>query len=226
MKKIISFSLWGNNPKYTVGATKNAELAKEIYPGWIARFYVSKSVPKQVVDSLIKSGSEIVPMNIDGDCTGMFWRFLPANEKDVIMISRDTDSRLNFREKFAVDNWLSSGKSFHIMRDHPNHNTSILGGMWGARENTLKNIKEMIEDYLKEDFLQVPLQRCGTFYGLDQMFLKQKIYPIIKNNVCVHDEFFEKTLFPTKRIDYEFVGDVFDERDNRHPEYWKLLVPK
>ena len=30
MKKIISFSLWGDNPVYTQGAIRNAELAKEI----------------------------------------------------------------------------------------------------------------------------------------------------------------------------------------------------
>jgi len=39
MKKIVAFSLWGNNPKYTVGAVRNAELTPSIYPGWTARFY-------------------------------------------------------------------------------------------------------------------------------------------------------------------------------------------
>jgi len=34
-KKIISFSLWGDKPMYTIGAIKNAKLAEEIYPGWI-----------------------------------------------------------------------------------------------------------------------------------------------------------------------------------------------
>ena len=34
MKKIISLSLWGDNPVYTQGAIRNAELAKEIYPDW------------------------------------------------------------------------------------------------------------------------------------------------------------------------------------------------
>ena len=38
MKKVISFSLWGDNPKYTIGAIKNAELIDTIYPGWIGRF--------------------------------------------------------------------------------------------------------------------------------------------------------------------------------------------
>ena len=30
MKKVIGFSVWGDNPKYTIGAIKNAKLAKEL----------------------------------------------------------------------------------------------------------------------------------------------------------------------------------------------------
>ena len=29
-KKVITFSLWGNNPRYTVGAIKNADLAAQM----------------------------------------------------------------------------------------------------------------------------------------------------------------------------------------------------
>ena len=29
--------------------------------------------------------------------------------------------------------------------------------------------------------------------------------------------------FPTKRIDYDFIGDVFDENEVRHPDYWRLI---
>jgi hypothetical protein len=29
----IAFSLWGENPKYLVGAVRNAELAPLLYPG-------------------------------------------------------------------------------------------------------------------------------------------------------------------------------------------------
>ena len=47
--KIISFCLWGDNPKYTEGAIKNAQLASEIYPGWKCRFYVGQSVPSIVL---------------------------------------------------------------------------------------------------------------------------------------------------------------------------------
>ena len=53
MKRLITFSLWGDNPFYTEGAYRNAELAKEIYPDWICRFYVAgKNTPQEVIDKL------------------------------------------------------------------------------------------------------------------------------------------------------------------------------
>jgi hypothetical protein len=99
------------------------------------------------------------------------------------------------------------------MRDHPHHNREILGGMWGVRNGLLKNIKELINDYTKGDFWQV-----------DQNFLREKIYPLVINNSFTHDSYLNYNTnskpFPSKRINREFVGDVFDENENRHPEYY------
>jgi hypothetical protein len=213
MKKVISFSLWGDNPKYTIGAIRNAELTSIIYPGWISRFYCGESVPTDIIKTLISlPNTEVVMMGVDGDWTGMFWRFYACEDSE-IMLSRDTDSRLSLREKLAVDEWISSDKDFHIMRDHPYHNTEILGGMWGVRNGLLKNIKELINDYTKGDFWQV-----------DQNFLREKIYPLVINNSFTHDSYLNYNTnskpFPSKRINREFVGDVFDENENRHPEYY------
>lgn len=216
MKKIISFSLWGSNPKYTIGAIRNAELTPIIYPGWTSRFYCGKTVPKNIIDSL-KSlpHTEVIIMDEDGDWTGMFWRFYSCEDSD-ITISRDTDSRLNLREKIAVDEWLNSDKDFHIMRDHPYHNTLILGGMWGVKNGLLRNIKNLINDYNK-----------GNFWQVDQNFLKEKIYPLISNNCLVHDSFFNyephSIKFKTERINQEFVGEIFDENDIRKPKDYKVI---
>lgn len=217
MKKIISFSLWGDDPKYTVGAVKNALLTEQIYPGWTSRFYVGSSVPIDIIITLKSfENVEVIEMKEPGDWTGMFWRFYTCEDAD-IMLSRDTDSRLSMREKLAVDEWLSSDKNFHIMRDHPYHTTEILGGMWGCRNGILKNIKKHINDYSKGDFWQV-----------DQNFLKEKIYPIVKNDLFVHDSYLyyneEKKLFPSERINKEFVGDVFDQNNQRNPDYYKLIL--
>jgi hypothetical protein len=216
MKKIISFSLWGDNPKYTIGAIKNAELIDTIYPGWIGRFYCGKSVPIDIIEILkTYTNVEVIEMEENGDWSGMFWRFYACEDSDV-MISRDTDSRLNLREKNAVDEWLNSDKDFHIMRDHPYHNALILGGMWGVRNGILKNIVDLIKNYNKGDFWQV-----------DQNFLREQIYPIVVNTSFVHDSYHNLNSwsknFSIERIDQEFVGDVFDEHNQRHSQYYKLI---
>ena len=214
--KVIAFSLWGSNPIYTIGAIRNADLAKELYPEWKCWFYTGKSCPKKIVQQLkSRDNCLVIPMEDEGDWTGMFWRFLPASDPLVeVMISRDTDSRLNEREKEAVGEWITSYKAFHIMRDHPYHGTEILGGMWGAKRGCLVDMKSLVDNYVKGDFWQV-----------DQNFLRDVIYNKIKDDCMVHDEFFERKPFPSSRANKHFVGMAFDENDNPlHPEHMKLII--
>lgn len=216
MKKVVSFSLWGNNPKYTIGAIENAKLVNKIYEGWIARFYCGKSVPEDIINQLKSfNNAEVILMNEQGDWTGMFWRFMACEDADV-MLSRDTDSRISNREKEAVYEWLDSDKDFHIMRDHPHHNTQILGGMWGCRNGILSNIRELVDKYNKGDFWQT-----------DQNFLREVVYDKVKESSIIHDSYFNiekwKRPFPSNRVDKEFVGDVFDENNIRHSEYFKYI---
>jgi hypothetical protein len=210
MDKIIAFSLWGDDPKYTIGAIRNVEIAKELFPDWICRIYYGDDVPKDIISRLISLGAVTVDMGI-GEWNGMFWRFYAADDDDV-MISRDTDSRLGQREKVAIDEWLSSDKDFHIMRDHPYHATEILGGMWGSRNGALKGIKDMIASYDKGDY--------DNKYQVDQNFLREIIFPIVKDNSLVHDEFFDKIPFPKNakpRTSKYFVGQVYNHLDE--PEF-------
>jgi hypothetical protein len=203
-KKIISFSLWGKLPKYNVGAIRNAELAREIYPGWTCRFYVGEDVSNEVKTSLLNLNSEVIEMG-GCDWNSLFWRFYAAADSD-IMISRDTDSRLSAREKAAVDEWLASNKDFHIMRDHPYHRTEILGGMWGCRNGILKDIKNMISNYETGQY--------HNKYQVDQNFLREDVYPLVKNQAFVHDPYFEGIAFPTQRINNkDFVGQVYNENE-------------
>ncbi len=216
--KIISFSLWGVDEKYTLGAIKNAELAKTIYSDWICRFYIGTSTPIEIINKLKSfDNTEVIVMDEVGDWNGMFWRFYAASDDNVrVMLSRDCDSRLNLREKAAVDEWLASDKSFHIMRDHPWHGTQILGGMWGFKNNNKINFKELINNYKK-----------GGFYQVDQNFLREIIYPVVVNDSMIHDEFFNyninKKPFPAKRNGQEFVGEAFDKNDNYNKEHRNLI---
>lgn len=204
MKKVICFSLWGNKSRYIGGMFHNVELAKIYYPDWIIRIYLGKDVEEETVEKLSSNDNvEIIGMEEDCNWTGMFWRFLAASDPDVeVMLSRDADSRLHHREKAAVDEWLNSDKQFHIMRDHPYHGVAILGGMWGAKKGILPNIKEAIDNYDKGDFL-----------GVDQNFLGEHIYPLVRNTAMVHDEFFEKKPFPKEsgeRSNEHFIGQAYE----------------
>ncbi len=216
MKKVISFSLWGDDEKYCIGAVKNADLASVHYPGWVCRYHVGTSTPRLYVDQLrAKDNTEVILRAEPGDWTGMFWRFEDASDLSVgAMISRDTDSRLSARESAAVNEWLASDKKFHIMRDHPYHATEILGGMWGVKNPYLGDMKYLISKYTKGDFWQV-----------DQNFLRTIIYPIVNNRSFVHDEYFEKKRFPSKRENRFFVGQAFNADDTPfEPKHMDLIT--
>jgi hypothetical protein len=208
MKKVISFSLWGDDPKYTKGAVKNATLAKSFYPGWETWFYCGESVSQGVIEEIADSGGRIFKRRESGEWTGTFWRFEPIADSDVeVMISRDTDSRLSQREVDAVSAWLKSGKLFHVMRDHPAHGVPILAGMWGARKPILGDILHLMESYRRGSSWETGQKQ------LDQNFLRDVIWPRVAYSSTTHDEIFSSSPFPAKRMGLEFVGQVYDESD-------------
>ena len=149
MKRIISFSLYGEDPKYTVNAIVNALLAPVIYPGWTCRFHVDDTVPPPVVAALRSLPAvEVAEMGRHTDAKAMFWRFLPAAEPDLdALISRDTDSWLSRREAVCVEEWLDSGRDFHILRDHCYHSHAIMGGLWGVRGGVLPDLPAWIDEF-------------------------------------------------------------------------------
>ena len=214
--KIISYSLWGDNLKYTIGALKNAELAIKFYPGWICRFYCDKTVPKNILEKLkLFPNTQIIENNIKGDWKFAINRFLPMSEDIDLMISRDTDSRFSERETSAVAAWIESGKSAHIMRDHPYHGGfPMLAGMFGIKGGIIKNIKALFS-------LMHPIQEQ---YHYDQILLANFIYPYIEKDVIIHDEYFSQNPYPVKRKNMQFVGQAYDENDIPcNPEHCKLL---
>jgi hypothetical protein len=196
MKKIISFSVWGNNAGYCHGAVENAKLAPSIYPGWICRFYVDPLVPKETVQELLELGSEIVFREKSVDNMGLYWRFNPMFDDRMVerFIVRDTDSRLNVREAQAVKEWEESGLLFHIIRDNPAHDIRILGGTWGSIAGIIPHFKFLMESWI-ENIKQAPDNKNprGIYHGTDQVFLSTVIWPFIEGCHIAHDNYFHLT---------------------------------
>jgi len=218
--KYLSFSLWGDKPLYNVGTIRNAELWKTIYPDWQMIVYYDNSVPTETIDKLKEL--DVITIDMTGkNIYGMFWRFLAENLPDSeLSIFRDSDSRITIREKLAVDEWINSGKSLHVMRDHPAHgipygniSLGILGGMWGIKSKKIP-LSDMIFKFNENRDLK---------YGSDQTFLKV-VYDIFIDDKITHDEFYEKKPFPIKREYGRFVGDRIDEFDNPIGSDYKAVI--
>jgi len=208
--KYVSFSLWGDKKIYNVGVLKNAELCKSIYKDWQMSVFYDSSVPSDIIEKLNELNVVTVDVS-DKNIYGMFWRFFAVDLPNAeYCIFRDADSRLSHREKLAVDEWIESGKSIHVMRDHlahkipyGNNKLGILGGMWGIKVGSVP-LSDMVEKYAKNKQLS---------YGSDQTFLKT-IYSIFESDRFTHDDFFEKKPFPIERENGRFVGQRIDENEN------------
>ncbi|WP_417260828.1 hypothetical protein [Celeribacter sp.] len=214
MKRLISLSLYGSDPIYLQGALRNVRLQKVHFPTWTTRIYASQEIPATLIEQLKAEGAEVVAKVRQNNIDGMFWRFLPVGEPDVdAVIVRDTDSRLTARERAAVDQWIDSGKSLHIMRDHPLHRVVMLGGMWGCRGGKIPDINELLGQW-----------NLAQKKGYDQDFLNDKIYPRFSQDCFIHSELYryqgeQVHPFPVPRDGGEFIGCVYDaDRDTLTPE--------
>lgn len=208
-RKLISFSLFGSNPLYLQGALRNANLAPLVYPGWNVRFYVSEEIEDSLVRQLEDAGAEVVRKERLGEVDGTFWRFLPVADASLeAVIIRDVDSRLTKREALAVDEWLASGVDLHILRDHPCHRVVMMAGMWGCRGGAVPDMERKIEAW-----------KVWHRKGHDQDFLRDQIYPRLKQSMLVHSDLFayegeECRSFPIPRSHGHFVGCVINpDRD-------------
>ena len=218
MKRVLSFTLYGANPRYTVGAVKNAILAARIYPDFLVRFYFGSDVPRETLTTLgIMPNVEIFKVDGYHGAFSNSWRFLAFSDPDVeIAMMRDADARLTIREKMAVDEWMRSGIEYHSMKDHPTGHKSfpINAGMWGGRTEGLRHMKEIMQDFRA--------RKMENGFAADQAFLAFRVAPLVYKSMMIHDSFNEtgvtapsvRKSFPVPLANFaNHVGAAMDEND-------------
>lgn len=165
--KTLSFSLYGRNNFYYYKIRDIAKEIRKFYPGWLMRVYHESNVDRsslcdiecqlgedgKLLDNTdfcdlsdykvnFSNGTQLTPAEY---ILPMMMRFLPVGDSFVdVMMSRDTDSYIIQREIDSVKVWLDSGKLFHIMRDHPQHISPIMGGMWSMRPQVDRALAQKI----------------------------------------------------------------------------------
>jgi GR25 family glycosyltransferase involved in LPS biosynthesis len=238
-EKAVTFGLWckpenkpeNNHSKYTVGLLRNIELVNTHYPTFTCHVYIHKnSVPDDYILKLQQYKNVRLfyfYADVISDNHFATKRFLSIDIPEVeIMLSRDADTRILLREVKAVNQWLTEGTQFHIMRDCPTHCSKIMAGMFGIRK-PCPNIAELLATFYNQPHIKsLPETRNDA----DTNFLSEVIYPIVckSENCTIHDEHvrFEKEYcryFPDKYVDGHFVGEYVYADESREARYTLML---
>ena len=180
-KNAIAFSLWGPIPIISTARCRTPFWRSTSIPSGCAAFTSTRAFPRASSTGWWAT-AQVVQFRepVQGNY-GLFWRFFVANDPTVNrFLCRDCDCRLNAKERVAVEEWIASGQCFHIMRDHLVHSELILAGMWGGVTGVLPDIKQKSETYFRS-------------YGerwVDQHFLREEIWPLIKDRSLTHDAYY------------------------------------
>jgi hypothetical protein len=181
-KIVISFSLYGNVNKYIAGLLENCRDINRIFPNFWIYVYIGNDFDHIILNEKFDSiqNLKFIYTNKSGH-VNMSYRFTTIDEPDVyIAFSRDTDSRINNRDRYCINEFITSNKKFQIIRDHPEHHVRILGGAWGIKKGLLK-----IKIY---DLLMNYAQHHNMEFGDDQEFLSKYLYYKIREDALIFDD--------------------------------------
>ena len=183
-RSVIAFTLFGSQPRYLRGALQNVLAARDIYPGWTCRFYVDESVDATFLAVLEEEGAEVIrDPSGNRDLRHLLTRrFQVADDPQVgRFMVRDCDSVVNPREAAAVKEWIDSGLPYHAMRDWWTHTDPMLAGLWGGIAGAFPDMNGCLDAFIGDKPMST---------NWDQYFLRDQVWPAIRDQVMVHDRCF------------------------------------
>lgn len=211
-QKVIAYSLYGTNARYTDVVSRVVQNAKRVYPGWSVRIFVpadfnTVSLKNLNIDLCTVRGSK---------CPSPMWYrmyFLNDFPAEFTLV-RDIDSLLTMRESRAVHKWMESGLDMHVMRDAKSgHDNAINGGMFGVRKTANVNWRLILDTYVDK-----------REYGADLNVLANAIFDraVPKAHILQHDSHtcvkWGAQPFPDNDLDdgVHYVGEAVREDGRNH----------
>ena len=206
---IISFSLYGNDERYTKPLLSNAHSIAKYYPAWTIYVYHDRTVEASYVEQL--KCLDVVTINVvdigASDLPPKLWRFLPTLEDNIeCILFRDADSLFSLREVELVSDWMKSNSLIHIIRDHPLHIAPIMAGMLGVKEEAFAYLAKLLH---KPDLYQL-----SRSHDYDQILLADHLYPAVYKNAMIHTSFFKfsgENIIKIKPAIDGYIGEVVEE---------------
>ena len=232
----VSFTLSSFHLSQVYGVIRNIHLIRLYLPQWTIHVYI-RHHPKYSEKGRVHQ--KLVSLNVTvhyiqgfEDIPDKLLGYLVADEVNVErFIVRDVVGRISERDICAVEDWILKDKDFHCMRDHPNHKgLPMVPGLWGAKHSALMQalgatMKRTLQEYFVERNLSRAVheekpenirnteggQAKRNFELSEETFLRDVIWPKVKNNVLCHDSLFcdiwhGSVAFPSKPESQRFVG--------------------
>jgi len=188
-ENVIAYGLWGNEPRYQAPLLENARIQPHLFPGWTIRVYHDDTVDPGYLRTLASHGVDLHPVALLQGAPPhrrLLWRFAviadPAVRRFLI---RDADSLLSVKERVAVDAWLQSCYPFHAMRDWFTHTDLLLAGLWGGIGGLLPPVETLLTRYTAWRL---------EYDHVDQDLLAETVWPLIRDQVLIHDSVFTGCL--------------------------------
>lgn len=177
---VFSFCLYNSyNDFYYEGLVENVRLIQQHFPGWGIFVYIGNDVPASFVEILETKGVHIRYTNAIGPIN-MIHRYLAIEEPGVdLMIVRDADSRVHWKDRWAINEFVKSSFLAHAIRDNPVHCIPMMGGLWGLRRSGSVPVYSCFQHYLEN-------QQILSDIGKDQTFLNLYIWPRVAHSLLVH----------------------------------------
>lgn len=193
MRSVFSVCLYNAyNPFYYDRLLKNIDLIHIHFPDWEIYVYIGNDVPPWFQEKLASLGCTLRYTNVEGDLN-MVHRYFAIDEDGVdIMIVRDVDSYIHWKDRWAIREFLRSSYKFHGIRDSDVHCAPMTGGLWGMRKQSNFSIRELYEQY----------KLSGKEYnarGNDQTFLRLFVYPIARPDMLIHYSH-ESVAYPNENL--------------------------
>ena len=223
MVKVISFCIYGGLEKYCLGLIKNLNIVQKYLPEYHVWIYGGNNVPEEYIEKY-KSFPNVkyIPTGLDGGQLTCY-RFFAIDDPEVkIMHCRDADSRITERDQYLIREFEKSKELCHIIREHFWHKDEISAGMWGLKRGLIPGkIQDIYNTWIQSN------KHIRDQFNTDQKFLKQCIYPLVKDQVLIHSNIVgfqgENITYieRPRKDDFDFIGNVilFDKDGNEYPEF-------
>jgi hypothetical protein len=226
MVNVFSFCLYGPyNTRYYQGLLENIFLSGKYFPTWKVYVYYAPDVEESTITHLQACTSVVLRPTGELGSINMIHRFFAIDEPDVeLMMVRDADSRIHWKDRWAIREFVNSDKLVHTIRDNIVHNAKLMGGLWGMKKSAGISIHHEYEIFKNNKY--------ESILGMDQEFLGNVIYPKIKNILLVHysNHRFAKDEYAVE-FPFEWTNDIYCGRvetnfiDRPQPKVDRLHLP-